>query len=107
MSASTRLGTSVRSSLNNLKSQPWKGPLPPPRCSPKLLIGDVIEKAKVRHFPSMHHILFLTSNTIAARRDLAFRQAMLEKGEKMHARSEIKGANSASQNSNSNQALGQ
>jgi hypothetical protein len=36
------------------KARPWKGPLPKPRVSPKLLIGDAIEKAKiVRPSPSV------------------------------------------------------
>jgi hypothetical protein len=28
------------------KVRPWEGPLPAPRISPKLLIGDIIEKAQ-------------------------------------------------------------
>lgn len=29
------------------KARPWEGPLPKPRVSPKLSIGDAIEKAKI------------------------------------------------------------
>jgi hypothetical protein len=32
--------------------RPWEGPLPPPRMSPKLSFGDILEKAKVRTMSS-------------------------------------------------------
>jgi hypothetical protein len=39
--------TSNGSSPRTEKARPWKGPLPKPRVSPKLSIGDAIEKAKI------------------------------------------------------------
>jgi hypothetical protein len=51
-SVSSNSGTSIRSSLSNSKPRPWKGPLPLPRVSPKLSLGDAMDKDKVLRSPS-------------------------------------------------------
>jgi hypothetical protein len=38
--------------MSRLKPEPWAGPLPSPRVSPKVSLGDVLEKVKVFCFPS-------------------------------------------------------
>jgi hypothetical protein len=45
------LSEEVSTSDHRVKSfwQPWQGPLPAPRKSPKLTIGDAIEFAKLSH----------------------------------------------------------
>jgi hypothetical protein len=93
-------GTSNGSSPSISKSMSWDGPLPQPRVSPMLSIGDAIEKAKVIRSPP------LVAAASAAHRGSAARQTMPELGLKVPAQSEILGAGSAHRNSNSKLELG-
>jgi hypothetical protein len=50
------------------EQMPWQGPLPAPRISPKLAIGDAIAKASIRHGPLQRDQLLRPSVRSAMRR---------------------------------------
>jgi hypothetical protein len=84
-------GRSKQSQIIRVKPKSWVGPLPSPRVSPKVSLGDAMVKAKVLCSPS-------SVQSLANSRGSAVQHPSSEMGRKPVIRSEIRGAGNATRN---------
>jgi hypothetical protein len=58
---------------------PWEGPLPAPRASPKLSIGDIIEKPKVRYETNRACLAYRMAKAAVAKPTVVHRKSSIQR----------------------------